>query len=193
VRLSLGTEYSREYDQDQFVTAPADPLATRMFGHRYVFGDIEQHELGMELRMEWILSPRLSLQTFLEPLVSSGRFRRYKELRVPRAFSFDVYGRDVGTITRDATTGTVIVDPDASGPASAFQFSERDFTVRALRGNAVVRWEFRPGSTLFVVWQQQREAEEEFADLGATRRPVEAFRVPAENVLLMKVAYWFGR
>jgi hypothetical protein len=193
VRLSLGTEYSREYDQDQFVTAPADPLATRMFGHRYVFGDIEQHELGMELRMEWILSPRLSLQTFLEPLVSSGKFRRYKELRAPRSFSFDVYGRDVGTITRDATTGTVIVDPDASGPASAFQFSERDFTVRALRGNAVVRWEFRPGSTLFVVWQQQREAEEEFADLGATRRPVEAFRVPAENVLLMKVAYWFGR
>ncbi len=193
MQVSLGAEYSREYSRDQFVTVTTDPTSPRMFGRRYVFGDIEQHELGMELRLEWILSPRLSLQTFLEPLVSSGRFERYKELRSPRSFAFDVYGDDIGTITRDKTAGTVRVDPDAGGPAAAFQFSERDFTVRALRGNAVLRWEFRPGSTLFVVWQQQREAEDAFADFNATRRPTEAFRVPAENLLLMKVAWWFGR
>ena len=193
VEISLGAEYSREYNRDQFVTAPTDPTSSGMFGRRYVFGDIEQRELGMELRLQWILSPRLSLQTFLEPLVSSGRFARYKELRTPRSFEFDVYGEDLGTITRDEAAGIVEVDPDAGGPAASFQFRERDFTVRALLGNAVLRWEFRPGSTLFVVWQQQREEEDALADFSATRRPMEAFRVPAENVLLMKVAYWFGR
>ena len=193
MQVSLGAEYSREYNRDQFVTSITDPTSSRMFGRRYVFGDIEQRELGMELRLEWILSPRLSLQTFLEPLVSSGRFQRYKELRAPRTFEFNVYGDDIGTITRDQGAGTVQVDPDAAGPAAPFQFRERDFTVRALRGSAVLRWEFRPGSTLFVVWQQQREEEDTLADFDATRRPMEAFRVPAENVLLMKVAYWFGR
>ncbi len=193
LQISVEPDFSREYDDFQFVTSIADPLAQRTFGRRYVFGDIEQHELSIDMRVAWIFSPKLSLQMFAQPFVSSGRFDRYKEFRTPRTFEFDVYGRDRGTIVRDRQSHNVTVDPDGAGPAPAFQFDEREFTVRALRGNAVLRWEYRPGSTLFFVWQQNREDEVAVADLAAARRPTDAFRVAARNVFLIKASYWLGR
>ncbi len=193
LQLSIGAEYEPQYDHDQFVTAVTDPLAQQTFGRRYVIGDIEQHELGINTRVEWTFSPKLSLQLFAQPLVSSGRFDRYKELLAPKTFDFAVYGKDRGTITRDRSTQVVHVDPDGAGPAPAFEFDEPEFTVRALRGNAVLRWEYRPGSTAYLVWQQIREDEIAVANLGATRRPTDAFRVAARNVFLVKVSYWFGR
>lgn len=193
LQLSIGAEFEPQYDHDQFVTSVADPLAQRTFGRRYVIGDIEQHELGITTRAEWTFSPKLSLQVFAQPLVSSGRFDRYKELTAPKTFDFAVYGRDQGTITRDRANQVVQVDPDGAGPAPAFEFDEPEFTVRALRGNAVLRWEYRPGSTAFLVWQQVREDEIAVANLNATRRPTDAFRVAARNVFLVKVSYWFGR
>ncbi|MGQ0539381.1 MAG: DUF5916 domain-containing protein [Gemmatimonadaceae bacterium] len=192
VQLSIGIEYEPQYDHDQFVRAIVDPLATNTFGRRYVIGDFEQHELGINTRIEWTFSPKLSLQVFAQPLVSSGRFDRYKELLAPKTFDFAVYGRDRGTVTRDRANGLIQVDPDDSGPAPTFTFDEQDFTVRALRGNAVLRWEYRPGSTIYVVWQQIREDEVAGADLSATRRPTDAFRVAARNVFLVKLSYWFG-
>jgi hypothetical protein len=193
VQLSIEPEFSREYSTGQFVTSVSDTTARVTFGRRYVFGDIEQREFAINTRVSWTFSPKLSLQVFAQPLVSSGRFDRYKEFGAPRTFDFAVYGQDRGTITRDRTTQQVRVDPDGVGPAPAFQFAEREFTLRALRGNAVVRWEYRPGSTIFFVWQQVREDESAFADLDVAARPTEAFRVAAHNVFLVKASYWFGR
>ena len=146
-----------------------------------------------DVSAQYHVPPKLSLQVYAQPLVSSGRFDRYKEFRTPRTFDFDVYGRDRGTITRDRSTQEVSVDPDGAGPAPACPFEESEFTVRALRGNAVLRWEYRPGSTVYLVWQQVREDEVAVANLAAARRPVDAFRVAAQNVFLLKVSYWFGR
>ncbi len=193
LQLSIEPDFSSEYNDLQFVTSIADPLAQRTFGRRYVFGDIEQHELSVSTRVAWTFSPKLSLQIYAQPFVSSGRFDRYKEFRTPRTFEFDVYGRDQGTIVRDRQSHEVTVDPDGAGPAPSFTFDERDFTVRALRGNAVLRWEYRPGSTLYFVWQQNREDEVAVADLAAARRPTDAFRVAAHNVFLIKASYWLGR
>ena len=193
LQLSVEPEFSREYNDFQFVTSVPDALAQRTFGRRYVFGDIEQHELSISTRVAWTFSPTLSLQMYAQPFVSAGRFDRYKEFRTPRTFEFDVYGRKRGTIVRDRQTQEVTVDPDGAGPAPAFQFEEREFTVRALRGNAVLRWEYRPGSTLYFVWQQNREDEVAVADLAAARRPADAFRVAAHNVFLIKASYWLGR
>jgi hypothetical protein len=117
----------------------------------------------------------------------------YKEFLEPRQFKFAVYGRDAGTISRDASTGRYTVDPDASGPAASFSFGDRDFNQRSLRGNAGLRWEYRPGSALFFVWQQSRSGflpsgEFDFGrDFGAltNSRP--------ENVFVIKGTWWIGR
>ena len=192
-RLRLSPQYTRVLNLDQYVTAVADPLAAATFGRRYVFGDMEQHEASVEARAEWTFSPSLTLQLWAQPFVSSGRIARYKEFRTPGTFDFDVYGAGTGTIRRDRLTREVLVDPDGPGSAPRFTFEEQDYLVRSLRGNAVFRWEYRPGSTLFLVWQQQREGFEAVADLTAVRDVASVFGDRARNVFLVKMSYWMGR
>ncbi|MEP7380771.1 MAG: DUF5916 domain-containing protein [Gemmatimonadota bacterium] len=195
VRLQVRPQFVRQYDVDQYVLAVADPLATGTYGGRWIFGDIHQSELSVETRAEWTFSPRLTLQLWAQPFVASGRFDRFKEFTTPGAFDFDVYGRDRGSIARHTGPGEALVqlDPDGAGPAPSFAFPEPDYLVRSLRGNAVLRWEYRPGSTLFFVWQQQRSGGSVRADLGAPADIGSAFRDPARNVFLVKLSYWVGR
>ncbi|MDP9279200.1 MAG: hypothetical protein M3P00_07250, partial [Gemmatimonadota bacterium] len=68
-----------------------------------------------------------------------------------------------------------------------------DFNIRNLRGNAVLRWEYRPGSTVFVVWQQQRSDFEGRGDFSAGRDIGAIFRTVPTNVFLVKATYWIGR
>ena len=195
LRVRLGPKFVRQWDVDQYVTTRRDPLATRTFGGRWIFGDIDQSEVSFETRAEWTFSPRLTLQLWAQPFVSSGRFAAFKEFSAPGVFAFDVYGRDRGTIARRSgpSADLVTVDPDGAGPAVPFTFAEQDFLVRSVRGNAVLRWEYRPGSTFFLVWQQQRSGADDQADLGATRDIGSVFRDPARNVFLVKVSHWLGR
>lgn len=194
-RFQLGPKFTRQWDVDQFVTMVRDPLAIATYGGRWVFGDIDQGELSLDARAEWSFSPTLTLQLWAQPFVASGRYGTFKEFRTPGAFAFDRYGIDRGSIARGsrAAGNQVTVDPDGDGPAAPFTFAEQDFLVRSLRGNAVLRWEYRPGSTLFFVWQQQRQGMDAWADLDATRDVVSAFRDPARNVFLVKASYWLGR
>ena len=85
------------------------------------------------------------------------------------------------------------VDPDGSGPAAPFTFTDPDFNFRSLRGNAVVRWEYRPGSTLFFVWTQDRSDSLLTGDLNFSRDRHELFSAKPNNIFLIKANYWLGR
>jgi hypothetical protein len=192
LRLRVEPQFWTNQIVDQYVTVRSDALATATFGNRYVFADVRQREARLNTRLDWTFSPYVSLQLFLQPFASAGRFERYKEFLEPRRFRFAVYGVDQGTVTRDGST--VTIDPDGAGPAPSFNFAERDYTAREMRGNAVLRWELRPGSTLFVVWQQTRDA---FiagdADLNAAGQLGSLLGEPSRNVFLVKLAWWLGR
>lgn len=190
-RLRLGPSYERSRITGQYVQAVTDPLALSTFGRRYVFADVEQQEARFDTRLDWTFSPWLSLQLFLQPFASAGDFERYKEFRTPRTFTFAEYGRDVGEIT--AIPGGRRVDPDGDGAARAFVIPTQDFTVRAVRGNAVLRWEYRPGSTLFVVWSQQREAAFDEVATDVAGQVGRAFADPGQHVFLIKFSRWIGR
>jgi hypothetical protein len=175
----------------QYVRTVVDPLATHTYGSRYVFADLEQTTVSMDTRVEWTFTPTLSLQMYAQPFVATGRYENFKELSRPRSYDFGVYGEDQGAITRNGSE--YVVDPDGSGQASSFTISDPDFNVRSLRGNAVLRWEYRPGSALFFVWQQERSG---FAPLGrfdAGRDIGEIFKSVPTNVFLIKATYWLGR
>jgi hypothetical protein len=161
------------------------------FGRRYVFGTLDRNQLALETRLAWTFTPHLSLQLFVQPLVVAADFTDLAEFRAPRTYDFDVYGRDRGTISRDPS-GRYEVDPDGAGPAASFKFDDPSFNLRSLRGNAVLRWEYRPGSTLFLVWQQQRSATEPFGDFDFGRDFGAIFDPAAENVFAVKATYWIG-
>lgn len=193
LRVVLQPAYSRTHAVAQFVTRVTDPLATTTYGSRYVFATLDQDQLAMVMRVDWTFTPKLSLQLFAQPLLAAADFHDYKEFAEPKAFRFNVYGRDAGAIAQDASTGRYNVDPDGTGLAPAFSFGDRDFNRRSLRGNAVVRWEYRPGSALFFVWQQSRfgsipSGEFDFGhDLG------ELLNVQPQNIFVVKGTWWIGR
>ena len=111
----------------------------------------------------------------------------------PRSFAFNIYGEDAGTITRDNATGRYTVDPDGVGAAPSFSFNDRDFNRRSLRGNAVVRWEYRPGSALFFVWQQSRFGSIADPEFDFSRDFDALWSTQPENVFVVKGTWWIGR
>jgi hypothetical protein len=193
LEVALEPEWGVFMDTDQFYARVASAAAAATFGTRYVFADLRQEEFGLGLRVNWTLTPELTLQLYAEPYVLSGRYSGFKEFRQPRTFDFDVYGADRGTVTEvtegDAVTG-YLVDPGDGG--EPFPVSNGDFNFRSLRGNAVLRWEWRPGSTLFFVWQQTRDEFAAYDGFGVVEELGEVFRAPVENVFLVKATYWLG-
>jgi hypothetical protein len=202
LRLRLRPQLNRTRSTAQYMRVVDDTAAQRTYGRRYVFAELDQTTLAIETRLDWTFTPRLSLQLFAQPFVSAGSYRNFKEFREPRRFEFDVYGTDRGTICRYG--GVYVVDPvavrscpvarpAADDPDFRVRFNDPDFNFRSLRGNAVLRWEYRPGSTLFFVWQQDRRGVAPLGDFDLFRDTDAIFRAPAQNVFLIKVTYWLAR
>jgi hypothetical protein len=134
----------------------------------------------------------LSLQTFLQPLVSTGDYHDFKEVARPNSYDFLVYG--TGGSTFDPNT--MMADPDGPGPAPPFSVHDpdnHDFNVRQLLGNSVLRWEYMPGSTLFLVWTQQRDASTGIPSNDFQHSFDQLMSAKANNTFLAKVTYYFTR
>ncbi len=199
VRFGPGLE--RRLETAQFVTSVADALDSLNFGRRYVFADLEQTTLSLETRVDLTLSPDISLQLYLEPFISTGDYEGLKGLARPRSFSFVEYGQDAGTLSQDAS-GLYTVDPDGGGPAPQFTVTNRDFSYRSLLGNAVLRWEWREGSTLYLVWQQRRidsltnrgpnGTDPWVGGFDLSRDVADMFGAHADNIFAIKVNYWLN-
>ena len=192
LQVALTPSLTLDHQTAQYVQTETDPLATNTFGRRYVFAELRQTQVAFETRVNWTFTPTLSLQVYAQPLLSADGFRDYKEFRAPRSYDFAVYGRDQGSIGPDGSGG-FIVDPDGAGPAPPFSVLDQSFNLRSLRAYLVFRWEYRPGATLFLVWQQSRsnqaDGEGDF-DFG---RDLKSLRTtPADNLLAVKLSYWLG-
>jgi hypothetical protein len=191
LRIRLSPRYSRSRRSAQWVTRQEDPMATETYGNRYIFAQLDQTSLSMSTRISWTFTPKLSLQVYVQPLLATGRYSHFKELARPASFEFNEYGQRGSTLTEEG--GAYTVDPDGSdGPAEPFTFGNPDFNFKSLRGNAVLRWEYRPGSTLFFVWTQQRT---DFADPGEfnfTRDLQSLLTAAADNIFLVKLTYWLN-
>ena len=199
--VSLAPSFTTNKTTAQYVTAITDATATSTLGRRYVFADLRQTTVALDTRLNVTLSPEVSFEVFAQPFLSNGDYENLKELSAPRTHAWLRYGEAVGTIAPTAG-GRFEIDPDGGGPARAFRVDDRDFNFRSLRANAVFRWEWRPGSTLFLVWQQMRSAQVNATDptlpfdgvggfdLGRDARDL--FDLRADNVLLIKASYWLN-
>ncbi|GMV06636.1 MAG: hypothetical protein AMXMBFR53_29120 [Gemmatimonadota bacterium] len=189
--LSLGPRISVNEAAAQYVTRVEDATASSTHGRRYVFADLKQTTLSIDTRLNLTFTPDLTLEIYAQPFLASGDYGALKELRAPRSFDFDRYGLDRGSISVDAE-GDYLIDPDGTGPAAAFTVSDRDFSRVSLRGTGVLRWEWRPGSTLFLVWQQSRADELDGGRFEFGRGSRAMFGADADNVFMLKATYWIG-
>jgi hypothetical protein len=133
----------------------------------------------------------MSLQMYIQPLISVGDYVDFKEFARPRTFEFTRYGIDRGTLTRDVAEKRYAVDPGDGGVP--FTFGDPDFNFKSLRLNAIFRWEWKPGSTMYVVWTEQRQDLTHPGEFVFRRDFGTTFGAPADDVLMFKIAYWFQR
>ncbi len=164
LRIDIRPTVSFVENRRQYVATSNDPGGgTLTYDTRYIFGHIVRREASVELRATWSLSPNLVLTFYAQPFYSRGRYNELGELVAPGTDELRFYPQTVAGGRR------TIVDVDRS-----FTIAEPNFDVMSLRSTAVLRYEPRPGSTLFVVWQQAREGD------------------VALHTLALKLAWWFG-
>jgi hypothetical protein len=189
-RISLRVEpqIERTGTSAQYVDTFNDVLATNTFGHRYVFATLDQTTVSASVRLNWIFTPRLSLEVYTQPLLSSGRYAGFKELARPRSYAFSDYPDPVSTSDPDR----IIVDPDGSGPAAGQEIDDPNFSLASLRGNAVLRWEYSPGSTLFLVWTQNRSDSESIGTFRTGPAFSRLLDASADNIFMVKISYWWN-
>jgi hypothetical protein len=187
VSVSVGPSCSRSVQDAMYVTKVAAPgeVPADFAGQRYVFARLDQTELAAGIRLDVSFTPTLSLQTFLQPLISAGTYTDFKELARSRSYDFVHYGQAPGTSYTDG----VATPADGGTP---FALADPSFNYKSLRGNAVLRWEYRPGSVLYLVWTQERTDSEGRGDLDfgpATRR---LFDARANDIFMVKATYHVG-
>jgi hypothetical protein len=200
--LELQPSFSTVTDGSQYVASTAVLPYEPTFGRRYLFGELERKTVALEARLDYTFSPHLSLQIYAQPLLSSGDYVRYKQLAAPRSYEFRTFMEGTastvgsgltcsgGTICR-AASGTQHVDFDGNGSLD-YDFPDRDFNTQSFVGNAVLRWEYRPGSTIFLVWQRQQRGGTRVGDFRFGRDFDALWAAPADNRFVVKVNYWLG-
>ncbi|MDZ7717685.1 MAG: DUF5916 domain-containing protein [Balneolaceae bacterium] len=192
IQLEISPQFGWEIESDQYVTDVDDVLATNTYGTRYLFSDLDLTYISTSIRLDWTFTPDMSLQLYARPYINSGDFYNFKEFKTPREYEFNIYGEDAGTITYSEADEEYTVDPDGEGNAEPFTFSEQDYNFRSIQGNAVFRWEYRPGSTLFLVWQHDRSSSGQQDDFRFGRDFRNLLEAESTNIFLVKLSYWFG-
>ena len=200
ISISVGPSLSHSETGVQHVQAVADPAVGADFaGVRTVFADVTQNSLSMNTRLNVTFTTNLTFELFVQPLIASARFDRFNEFAAARSSRRRVYGADIGTIqdtiyVSPENDSTLVhqIDPDGSGPAARFEVRNPDFTLRSLRGNAVLRWEYRPGSTLFFVWTRSASTTLSHDAIDFGRDVGALFEGDAHNIFLVKVNYRIG-
>ena len=196
ISCRIGADITHGITTSQWVPVDINPVidstATSTYGKRYLFSKLDQKEISAKIRLDWTFTPRLSLQLFLQPLISVGNYYSFKELARAGTFTFNRYGENNSTIEYIDSTNSYFVDPDGSG-LRTFSFGNPNFNYKSLRLNAVLRWEFLPGSTAYIVWTRTGEHSGNAGEFKLARDFSNLIKAPDhEDVFLLKVAYWIS-
>ena len=168
IEVTLGPRYNYQMRDAQWVKQVEQNHNGQMKKH-YVYGELKSRTLDFTTRANVSFTPTLSLQFYVQPFITIGDYADFKELIEPKSYQFKPYPLN----------------------------ENLDFHQRSLRSNIVLRWEFRPGSTLFLVWSQSREAAlESVQEADLEFRPLHrlgsSFTDEGKNIFLIKCRYWFG-
>ncbi len=163
--LTMGPSLARASVIAQYVTSVSDAAYSPTYGRRYVFAPLSQTELGIETRFNYAFTPLLTLETYVQPLISTGDYGATKQLVAARTFDFTPYSGSIPNL---------------------------DFNLRSLRGNSVLRWEWREGSTLYVAWQQSRRDTDILGTFDLDRDGRALIGSRPDNIFLVKINYWLA-
>jgi hypothetical protein len=183
--ISIGPSWFARVDPLQYIDEVADQAGQSHF----VFGRIHETDVSMTLRVNWTFSPHLALQAYAQPYVASGHYDQLKDVDNPGAARyadrFHVFAPGELQLA-DATY-------QAARDGAMYSFERPDFNFRQLRSTVVLRWEYRPGSTIFAIWSHG-QTDDALGDgrfrLG--RDLGDLATAASQDIVMVKANYWFG-
>jgi hypothetical protein len=160
---------------------------------RYVLGRIKLDRFALITRIYYSVTPKLAIQYYAQPFLSSGNYSQFKYATNTRAESytdrFNEYA--AGEIVYDKTSNIYKVDENKDGTTD-YSFANPNLNFFQFRSNLVVRWEYSHGSTLFFVWSQDRTGFDSLGEFHLIDNADSLFGIKPDNVFLVKVSKWFS-
>jgi hypothetical protein len=196
LEFSIAPEYANETGVSGIFSGPiGHQYLTTLTGgrpetydRRYIFGLPDRTTLSTQLRVSYTFKPDVTLDVYAEPFAASGTYRGFGELAVARGRDLRLYGTDGTTLERLADGSYRVADGQ-----STFTLSNRDFNVRSFRSNVVLRWEWRPGSIFYGVWQQNRSSTVPRGEHVGVGDLFESFSAAGDNIVAVKTTFWISR
>lgn len=188
-QFSVRPRYLRQEDPRQYV-GTFDGGREATYGRRYVFAGLDRTTISLQLRLQYAFTPDLSLEGYAEPFAATGTYDGYGELAEARGLDLRVYG--TGGTTIEEETGPAPRTITVTDGEDSFDFRRGDFESLSLRTNLVLRWEWRPGSTLFAIWQVDNGGFTPVTDpsRASLGNLWDAGGEPGRNYLALKLSYW---
>lgn len=178
--ISIG--FQDRVDDSQYMgTVESSDATEGLGGFSYVFGEIDQQTVDITLRSSILFSRDQSLDLYLQPYLSVGNYDNIKRLARPDSYEFEKYEDQV---------------MDTDGDGNDIMFEDNDFNFVSVNLNLVYRWEFRPGSTLYLVWAHARDSSinryDDYTGFNNKLNGSELFQNEPTNTFMSKITYWFN-
>ncbi len=164
IKLTLSANLYKELDHQQWVDNIADSSAVSTYDTKYIFSDLDETIRSGTIRLDWGFTPRLSFQMYIQPYIAVGHYSHFKELMEGGTYHFKEYD---------------------------YQESNPDFNYKSFKANMVLRWEYRPGSLIYLVWTQNRENDDR-PGVYNLKDDIQSLRdEDSDNIFLVKLTYLF--
>lgn len=188
LNLSIYPEYSQRHSVLQY-------MEQQQFDNesRYIMGSIDQKTLSMSIRLNLILTPELSIQFWGQPFIATGDYSDFKYITDPKAAKLNkrFHTYTAGEISYDEAGDFYSINE--SGSELNYEFGNPDFNIKEFLSNLVFRWEYRPGSFIYLVWSQSRSGSSSYGQLNIGEDFTDIWEIYPRNNILLKVSYRIGR
>ncbi len=190
--ISAEPEWSRTINEMQYISTVS--ATSGVYTPRYIFGAIDQKILSLSLRVDYNITPDLTIQYWGQPFFGSGDYSEFKRITDPVAADYGNRYEDFGSGDLQYTIRQRYYSIDENRDSFIdYTFGNPDFRVSEFLHNLVIRWEFRPGSTAYLVWSQTREYSDTDGLFDLNSQADYLFTGPRpHNVFVAKLSYRFG-
>lgn len=187
LNITVSPSYRKSFDELQYVSQTAYGTLDR-----YVFASIDQRTISVSFRLNFNLKPDLTLQYWGQPFIASGRYYDFKYITNPVASGYNnrfaVYSPSQIELVDNEYYS---IDENNDG-SDDYNVGKPDFNVREFLSNLVIRWEYSPGSSVYLVWSQTRSGFDPMGTIDYFDDMGDLFSVRPHNVFLAKFSYRFG-
>lgn len=189
LRVSFNPSYNPSFTELQYVTR-------KSFGNetRYIFAKINRETLSASLRVDFNLTPELTLQYWGQPFIATGKYSEFKYITNPMADEYKDRFHVYTPAQISLNSGSYDIDENSDGTTD-YNLGKPDFNVQEFLSNLVIRWEYNPGSTIYLVWSQTRSCFNDSGQMDVFNNLGDLFNCKdnkPHNVFLVKFSYRFG-